>query len=112
MVKVIITETLKDEIFKKFKKESKKIFKLIHSVKDNPKKGKVVGQVSGIVIKELKYEKFRFYFITNGFEIKFLEVDKLTDLIMKFVRMSDKKTQQGVIEEIKKVLRSLGDEGF
>ena len=112
MVKVIITETLKNEIFKKFKKESKKIFKLIYSVKENPRKGKIVGQVSGIVIKELKYEKFRFYFITNGFEIKFLEAEKLTDLIMKFVRMSDKKTQSKVIEEIKKVLRSLGEEGF
>lgn len=31
---------------------------------------------------------------------------------MKFVRMSEKKDQQKVIEEIKRILRSIGEEGF
>ena len=57
MVRIIITKKLKDDILKKFKKDSKKIFKLIYSLKENPKKGKEIGRVSNIVIKELKYQK-------------------------------------------------------
>lgn len=112
MVRIIITEKLKNDILKKFKKDSKKIFKLIHSLKENPKKGKKIGQVSNIVIKELKYEKYRFYFITNGFKIKFLRTEDLQSLVIKFVRMSDKKSQQKTIDEIKSILRKLGEEGF
>lgn len=112
MAEVIITESLKDDILKKFKEESKKIFRLIYSLKENPKKGKTIGQVRGIVIKELKYEKFRFYFITNGFEVKFLEIKDLQSLVIKFIRMSNKKRQQKTIEEIKHVLRIFGEKGF
>ena len=112
MAEVIITESLKNEILRKFKGESKKIFHLIYSLKENPKKGKEIGQVSGILIKELKYKNFRFYFITNGFRLKFLEIKDLKDLIIRFVKMSDKKEQQKVINEIKYVLRKFGDEGF
>ncbi len=112
MAEVIITEALKDEIFKKFKEESKKIFKLIYSLKENPKKGKEIGCVSNIIIKEIKYEKYRFYFITNGFEIKFLELKDLEKLVIKFIRMSDKKSQQKTINEIKVILRKLGSKGF
>ncbi len=112
MAEVIITESLKDEILKKFKEESKKIFRLMYSLKENPKKGKEIGQVRGIIIKELKYEKFRFYFITNGFEVKFLEIKDLQNLVIKFIKMSDKKSQQKVIEEIKGILRKFGKEGF
>jgi hypothetical protein len=112
MAEVIITEALKNEILKKFKGESKKIFKLMRSLKENPKKGKEVGCVSNVVIKEIKYEGYRFYFITNGFSIKFLDVKNLQDLIIKFVRMSNKKEQQKVINEIKNILRKLGESGF
>jgi hypothetical protein len=112
MVKVILTNNLKNEIFKKFKNESKKVLNLIYSVKENPHKGKIVGQISGILIKELKYGKFRFYFISDGFKMKFLGQAELSDLVLKFVRMSDKKSQQKVIEEIKNVLRKIGEEGF
>lgn len=112
MAKVIITESLQNEIFKKFKGDSKKIFNLMFSFKENPKKGKEIGQVRGILIKELRYESYRFYFITNGFEVKFLEVKDLHNLVIKFIRMSDKKTQQKVIDEIKTVLRKFGNEGF
>ncbi|MCH8945495.1 MAG: hypothetical protein IIA85_01060 [Nanoarchaeota archaeon] len=112
MAEVIITESLKDEIIKKFKEESKKIFRLMHSLRENPKKGKEIRQVRGIIIKELKYKKFRFYFITNGFEVKFLEIKDLRNLVIKFIKMSDKKSQQKVIEEIKDILRKLGKEGF
>ncbi len=112
MARVIITKELESEINKKFKKESVKIFKLIYSLKESPKKGKVLGEVAGIVIKELRYKNYRFYFITDGFKLKFLKESELNELVIRFIRMSDKKSQQKVINEIKDVLRKLGDEGF
>ncbi len=84
----------------------------MNSLKEFPKKGKYLSQVGGIAIKELKYKSFRFYFITDNFKVKFLEINELNDLLIKFVRMSDKKTQQNVIEDIKKVLSLFGKEGF
>ena len=112
MAKVEISKKLKEEIFKKFKGESKEIFKLIYSLKENPKKGKEIGQVSGILIKELKYKNFRFYFITNGYLLRVLELEKIQEIVIKFIRMSDKKTQQKTIEGIKTILRKIGEEGF
>lgn len=112
MAKVIITDNLKKEIFKKFKGESKKIFRLMHSLRENPKKGKSLGNIKSIVIKEIKYEKYRFYFITSGFKVKFLKIEDLKDLVIRFVRMSDKKSQQKTISEIKNILRKIGMERF
>lgn len=112
MAKVEIVRSLLEEIGKKFKGEAHNIVDLMESLENNPKKGKPVGCVSGIVIKELKYNSFRFYFITDGYKIKMLNEDALKDLLIKFVRMSDKKDQQKVIDEIKSVLASLGEEGF
>ena len=112
MVKVIISEDLKNKVLKKFKQESKKIFRFMRSLEENPKKGKIVGQVKGVIIKEIKYQNYRFYFITDGYKLKVLDVNKLRDLVIKFVRMSNKKAQQKTINEIKVVLRKLGDEGF
>jgi len=112
MAKVIITNGLKNDILKKFKRESKKIYRLFYSLGENPKKGKAIGRVSNIVIKELKYENFRFYFIADGFKIKFLEIRDLQNLVIKFIAMSNKKDQQKTIDEIKAVLRKLGSDGF
>jgi|SRR3989344_2415196 len=112
MAKVIITKKLEDEINKLFKKESTKIFELMYTLIDNPYKGKPLGQVSGIVIKEIKYGSYRFYFITDGFKIKTLQREELKDLLIKFVRMSDKNNQQKVIEEIKEILRKFGEDKF
>ncbi len=112
MARVEILESLKNEILSKFKKESKIIFKLMYSLRDNPHKGKVLTSISGIVIKELKYKSSRFYFITDGYKLKVLSKEELTDLLLKFVRMSDKKQQQKVIDEIRKVLLIIGPEGF
>ncbi len=112
MVKVTILETLKDEILKKFKEESKIIFRQMYSLAENPNKGKSLGHVGGIVIRELKYKNFRFYFITDGYKLKIMDQEKLSDLLIRFVRMSDKKDQQKVINEIKSILRKLGEEGF
>lgn len=112
MAKVIITKNLENYINQKFKGESIKIFELMYSLKENPKKGKSVGQVSGILIKELKYKSFRFYFITDGYKLKLMDESNLIDLLIRFVRMSDKKDQQKVIDEIKEILRKFGREGF
>ncbi|MBN2422977.1 hypothetical protein JXB41_07155 [Candidatus Woesearchaeota archaeon] len=112
MAVVIITARLEKEINKRFKEESIAIFSLMRDLQNEPKKGKEIGVIGRILIKELKYKAFRFYFITDGYKIKFLKTDELKDLIIKFVRMSDKNSQQKVIDEIKKVLRDLGEEGF
>jgi len=112
MAIVIITKELEKEINKKFKKESIQIFKLLYSLKENPKKGKLLSNIGGILIKEIKYKSFRFYFITDGFKLRFYDEQSLTNLLIKFVRMSDKKDQQKVINEIKEVLRSFGEKGF
>lgn len=112
MAKVEIIRSLFDEIQKKFKSEAHKIIDLLETLEENPKKGKPIGQIGGIVIKELKYKNFRFYFITDGFKLKVMDIQELTDLLIRFVRMSDKKTQQKTIYEIKNILRKFGNQGF
>jgi len=54
MAKVEIVFSLLKEIEKKFKGEAHKIIDLIESLEENPHKGKLVGNVGGIIIKELK----------------------------------------------------------
>ena len=112
MARVIVVKSLEEKINRKFKKESIEIFELMFSLRESPKKGKVVGQIGGIVIKELKYKSHRFYFIVDGYKIKVFDVEELSDILIKFVRMSDKKDQQKVIDEIKVVLRKFGEEGL
>ena len=110
MAKVIITKDLEKEINRIIKKESIDIFELMLTLENNPKNGKEVGNVGAIIVREIKYKKYRFYFITEGYKVKFLKIDELKDLIIKFVRMSDKNTQKKTINEIKNVLRKL--DGF
>ena len=112
MAKVEIVESLFEEIEKKFKKRATLIYDLIETLETHPHKGKLLGTVGGIVIKEIKFENFRFYFIADGYKLKFLTEEELTDLLLRFVRMSDKKHQQGTINEIKHILRSMGPSGF
>lgn len=112
MARVIITHSLEEEINKRFKKDSVKVFELLRSLEDNPKKGKELGRAGGLAIKELKHAVYRFYFIADSFKIKFLKSGELADLLIKFVRMSDKDNQQKIINEIKRILQKLGSEGF
>jgi|SRR3989338_334329 len=112
MVKVEIVESLYQEINKKFKQESIEILKHLKSLESSPYKGKLLGTVGGIVIKEIKYNNFRFYFITDGFKLRCMDKEKLVDLLLRFVRISDKKHQQQTIDEIKRVLQIIGPEGF
>ncbi len=108
MARVEIAKNLKGEIFKKFRGDSVKIFELMMSLRNSPKKGKFLGNVGNVAIKELKFKSFRFYFITDAFKVRFLGVDELEDLLIKFVRMSDKKRQQKVIGEIRDFLGKIG----
>jgi len=112
MAIVRITKSLEKEINKKFKKESIKVINYLYSLKENPKKGKELGAIGSSVIKEMKYKSFRFYFITKGHKLKILKAEELKELLIKFVRMSNKKDQQKTINEIKTILRNLGEEGF
>jgi len=89
MAQILITNSLFKKIKKKFdNSEANKIIALMNSLEDNPKKGREVGVVGNIVVKEIK------------------------EIFIKFVGMSEKKDQQKVIDGIKFVIRSLGEEGF
>jgi len=112
MAKVEIVKSLFRQIEAKFKGEAHKVVDLLESLESSPHKGKLLTNVAGIVIKELKYKNFRFYFITDGFKLKCIDEKELTDLLLKFVRMSDKKRQQETINEIKHILIKIGAGGF
>ncbi len=112
MAKVELVESLYQEVERRFKHEAWEIIDLMEALEQHPKKGKLLGTVGGIVVKELKYKSFRFYFVTDGFKLKFLGEEELTDLLIRFVRMSDKKHQQETINEIKHILATIGPRGF
>lgn len=112
MAKVEIMPSLEAEIYKKFKELSVEVLQLLKSLEENPKKGKLLGHMGGMLIKELRYKGFRFYFIINDHQIRFFQIDELQDLLIQFVRMSNKKRQQKVISEIKHILKAIGPEGF
>jgi len=112
MAKVEIIDSLAKDIQKKFKGESHEIIKLLRNLEENPHKGKPFGNVAGIIIKELRYKNYRFYFITDGFKLKVLFKEELTDLLIRFVRMYDKDSQQKTIDEIRNVLIKIGPKGF
>lgn len=112
MAKVEIVPSLFEEIQKIFRGEAHEVIDLIESLETNPQKGKSLGSIGGMVIKEIRYKSFRFYFITNGYKLKVFDEQSLTDLLIKFVRMSDKKDQQTIIDEIRKILLNFGPEGF
>lgn len=112
MAKVEISPSLYNEINKIFKKQSTDVFKHLKTLEDYPKKGKLLCNVGGIVLKELKYRNYRFYFITEGHKLNFFEEKELINLLIRFVKMSDKKNQQKTIEEIKLILKKIGSSGF
>ncbi len=112
MVVVIISKSLESKVNNKFKGESVSIFSLMYSLEENPKKGKILSSVGKLAIGEIKYKKFRFFFITDGVKLKLFFTKEIDELIIKFVKMSGKKDQQKTINEIKILLKSLGEEGF
>lgn len=112
MAKIEILESLYMNIEKKFKREAHKVLDLIYTLEENPKKGKELIQIGGILIKELKYKSFRFYFLVDGFKFKFFSEEELIDILLRFVRMSNKKYQQETIDEIRNILIKIGPKGF
>lgn len=111
MARVEIPKELYSQISKKFKKESVKVLVHLKSLEKNPKKGKLLSTVGAIAIKELKYKSFRFYFLVDEYKIKVLTEEELIELLIRFVRMSNKKYQQETINEIRKVLQTIGSKG-
>ena len=73
-IKVKIARDLLEEIQKKFKGNSIEIIDLLENLEKSPNKGKIVGQVGGLVIKEIRYESFRFYFIIDGDTYRLLSI--------------------------------------
>lgn len=112
MAKVLILPELVRQIQKVFKKKADKIYDLMEDLEIFPRKGKELGHIGEIVIKEMRYEGFRFYFITDGHKLKCLTDEELKNLLIKFVRMSDKDTQQKTIDVIKIVLKKMGFDNF
>jgi hypothetical protein len=112
MAKVEILKSLLQEIDKKFKNKSIEVLTYIKTLEKSPQKGKLLGSIGNIVIKELRYKGFRFYFLVDGHKLKALNQDELVDLLLRFVRMSNKKYQQKIIDEIKHILRTIGPSGF
>ena len=112
MAIVEITARLEAEIDERFKARSIEVLEHLKSLELHPKKGKALGHVGGIAIRELRFEGYRFYFITDAHRIRFYPASELTDLLLRFVRMSDKKRQQRTIDEIRAILRTIGENGF
>lgn len=112
MVKVEIVPSLEQEIYSYFKAESLDVLEHLKSLENSPAKGKTLGHVGGILIKELRYKGFRFYFITDANKLRIFSQASLSELLMRFVRMSDKKDQQKTIDEIKHILRKTDFSGF
>ena len=112
MVQVEIVPSLEEEIHKHFKGRSINVLEHLKSLETSPHKGKALGHVGGVIIKELRYEGFRFYFIADAYKIRMFNQEALTDLLIRFVRMSNKKEQQSVIDEIRNILKTIGSAGF
>ncbi len=105
MIKIVVLNELRNEIYKTFKKDSLKVYTLIESLKDNPQK--VVGLVGSILIKELKYGSFRFYFIIDGHRLYLFTKGQIRDILLRFIKMSKKNNQKKTIEEIKNILKRI-----
>ena len=113
MARVLIERSLLREIKKRFARtEAHRIIDRMERLQAHPKSGKPLGVVGGIVIKQIKYRSFRFFFISESDAIRCVDERTLVDRLLSFVRMAHKKHQHETIEEIKNVLRRLGPEGF
>ncbi|NOZ80793.1 MAG: hypothetical protein GXP63_03910 [DPANN group archaeon] len=60
-----------------------------------------------MLLKELKYRSFRFYFIIDGNSLYLFNAEKLEELLIQFMKMSKKNDQQKTIDKIKEILRRI-----
>ena len=109
MIQISILHTLRDEIYKTFKKDSLKIYELIEGLKENPNKGKTLGHVGSMSIRELRYGSFRFYYIIDGNKLRLFNQTKIAELLIQFIAMSKKHDQKRTIEEIKELIKRIND---
>ena len=58
---MIVSPILKREVKKKFKGESTDIFRRLNKLGENHYEGKLLTQVGGTLIKEVRLRGFRFY---------------------------------------------------
>ncbi len=101
MVIVAITQDLNKELKKRLDKSTYyKVKDLFMSVKKDPYKGDVLHVLGNVILKELKYKTFRFYFLTSNNLVKFIATTNLENELIKFIRMSKKNDQQHVITDI------------
>ena len=114
MVNIYVSKQLEKDINKRLsKKEADDIFLQFYSLKQNVFKGDTLTNIGGILLKELKYKKFRFYFIQSKDTLKLLSKEELKQHIIKFIAMSDKsKEQQKIINKIKDDLLKKGFDWF
>ena len=114
MTRVLISPHLIKKVKKKFKNNSKQIFRLMKKLEENPFTGNFVAQIGRIKIKELKYQNvFRLYFLTNEDLVKAMDDVDLKNLLIKFVEMSKKgKEQQEIINRLKEDLKKYGFDFF
>lgn len=110
MVKIFIKDDLLKKIDKKFpKKEVGDILRFLYSLKENPYKGKKLAIIGNVLLKELKYQNFRFYFIQTSKFIKILSKEDLKNELIKFVEMSNKgPEQQKAIDRLRNKLANFG----
>ena len=106
-IKIIILNRLRNDIFKTFKKDALKVYSLIEELNQNPNKGKILGHVGSISIRELKYKSFRFYFILDAYKLSLFNNSELKELLVKFIEMSKKNNQKKMIQEIRFILSNL-----
>ena len=107
MIKIIILKSLRDEILKTFKKGSLKIYSLIEELKQNPNKGRVLGHVGSMSIREIRYKSFRLYYIIDGHQLNLFNKELIKELLIRFIAMSKKNDQQKTIDGIKQMLEIL-----
>jgi len=107
MIRIVITKELRNNIFKTFKQDSRNVYKLLLSLKKQPNKGKLISTIGTMLLKELKYRSFRFYFIIDGNSLYLFNAEKLEELLIQFMKMSKKNDQQKTIDKIKEILRRI-----
>ena len=110
MIDIYVSDKLIKDIEKRLNKsDADKVFKLFFSLEKEPYKGDILSSIGDTLIKELKHNSFRFYFILKGNTLKIMNREGLTNEIIKFIGMSKKgKEQQRVIDRVKKELINNG----
>ncbi|MFC2134416.1 hypothetical protein ACFLTH_07340 [Bacteroidota bacterium] len=105
MIKIVILNSLRDKIYRTFKKDSLKVYKQIEELKTNPNKGRILGHVGSVSIREIRYKTFRIYYIIDVYDLKLFNQEKLRELLIKFIELSKKNNQQQTIDKIKEILK-------